>query len=176
MGVIYILWLRELKRYTRSRAQMIASLGQPVLYLLALGFGMGPVYRQAGHGSAPGPGRIADGDAANAGLGIQRPGMDLQIAGDAHRPVQPGRQIARQRTTQPVPLEQGDKHRDGDDQQKDQAPPHLGRRNQGLSGESWGGGGQDLSLSPTPQRLTGREGPRQSLATRTVSAVGWTQC
>ena len=43
MGVIYILWLRELKRYTRSRAQMIASLGQPVLYLLALGFGMGPV-------------------------------------------------------------------------------------------------------------------------------------
>jgi ABC-2 type transport system permease protein len=51
MGVIYILWLRELKRYTRSRAQMIASLGQPVLYLLALGFGMGPVYAQAGHGS-----------------------------------------------------------------------------------------------------------------------------
>jgi ABC-2 type transport system permease protein len=30
---------------------MIASLGQPVLYLLALGFGMGPVYQQAGHGS-----------------------------------------------------------------------------------------------------------------------------
>ena len=51
MGVIYILWLRELKRYTRSRAQMIASLGQPVRYLLALGFGMGPVYAQAGHGS-----------------------------------------------------------------------------------------------------------------------------
>jgi ABC-2 type transport system permease protein len=51
MGVIYILWLRELKRYTRSRAQMIASLGQPVLYLLALGFGMGPVYAQAGHGN-----------------------------------------------------------------------------------------------------------------------------
>jgi ABC-2 type transport system permease protein len=51
MGVIYILWLRELKRYSRSRAQMIASLGQPLLYLLALGFGLGPVYRQAGHGS-----------------------------------------------------------------------------------------------------------------------------
>ena len=51
MGVIYILWLRELKRYTRSRAQMLASLGQPVLYLLALGFGMGPVYAQAGHGN-----------------------------------------------------------------------------------------------------------------------------
>src|SRR5882762_6095967 len=51
MGVIYILWLRELKRYFRSRAQMIASLGQPVLYLLALGFGMGPVYQQAGRGN-----------------------------------------------------------------------------------------------------------------------------
>ena len=51
MGVIYILWLREVKRYTRSRAQMLASLGQPVLYLLALGFGMGPVYAQAGHGN-----------------------------------------------------------------------------------------------------------------------------
>jgi ABC-2 type transport system permease protein len=51
MGVIYILWLRELKRYFRSRAQMIASLGQPVMYLLALGFGLGPVYQQAGRGS-----------------------------------------------------------------------------------------------------------------------------
>ena len=51
MGVIYILWLRELKRYFRSKPQMIASLGQPVLYLLALGFGMGPVYQQAGRGS-----------------------------------------------------------------------------------------------------------------------------
>ena len=51
MGVIYILWLRELKRYVRSRAQIVASLGQPVLYLVALGFGMGPVYQQAGHGN-----------------------------------------------------------------------------------------------------------------------------
>ena len=38
MSAIYILWLRELKRYTRSRAQIIASLGQPMLYLLVLGF------------------------------------------------------------------------------------------------------------------------------------------
>jgi len=48
---IYILWLRELKRYSRSRAQIIASLGQPLLYLLALGFGLGPVFEQAGRGS-----------------------------------------------------------------------------------------------------------------------------
>jgi ABC-2 type transport system permease protein len=51
MSAIYILWLRELKRYIRSRAQIAASLGQPVLYLLALGFGLGPVFQRAGNGS-----------------------------------------------------------------------------------------------------------------------------
>ena len=51
MSAIYILWLRELKRYLRSRVQIVASLGQPVLYLLALGFGLGPVFRRAGNGS-----------------------------------------------------------------------------------------------------------------------------
>lgn len=51
MSVIYILWLRELRRYVRSRSQLIASLGQPLLYLVALGFGMGPVFRQAGRGN-----------------------------------------------------------------------------------------------------------------------------
>jgi ABC-2 type transport system permease protein len=51
MSAIYILWLRELKRYTRSRVQLIASLGQPLLYLLVLGFGLGPVFQRAGNGS-----------------------------------------------------------------------------------------------------------------------------
>src|SRR5579883_436810 len=51
MSAAYILWLRELKRYTRSRAQVIASLGQPLLYLLVLGFGLGPVCQKAGQGS-----------------------------------------------------------------------------------------------------------------------------
>ena len=51
MSAIYILWLRELKRYTRSRVQIVASLGQPMLYLLVLGFGMGPVFQRAGGGS-----------------------------------------------------------------------------------------------------------------------------
>ena len=50
MSAIYILWLRELKRYTRSRVQIIASLGQPLLYLLVLGFGLGPVFKRAGNG------------------------------------------------------------------------------------------------------------------------------
>src|SRR6187401_662567 len=51
MSAVYILWLRELKRYSRSRAQVVASLGQPLLYLLVLGFGLGPVFQQAGRGS-----------------------------------------------------------------------------------------------------------------------------
>jgi ABC-2 type transport system permease protein len=51
MTVIYILWLREVKRYSRSRPQIIASLAQPLLYLVALGFGLGPVFEKAGNGS-----------------------------------------------------------------------------------------------------------------------------
>jgi ABC-2 type transport system permease protein len=51
VAVIYILWLREVKRYLRSRPQIIASLGQPLLYLLVLGFGLGPVFQKSGEGS-----------------------------------------------------------------------------------------------------------------------------
>jgi ABC-2 type transport system permease protein len=51
VSAIYILWLRELKRYVRSRAQIVASLGQPMLYLIALGFGLGPVFAKAGQGN-----------------------------------------------------------------------------------------------------------------------------
>src|SRR2546423_11735257 len=51
MTVIYILWLREVKKYFRSRTQMIASLGSPIMYLGVLGFGLGPIFRRAGEGS-----------------------------------------------------------------------------------------------------------------------------
>jgi ABC-2 type transport system permease protein len=51
VSAIYILWLREVKRYLRSRAQIVASLGQPLLYLLVLGFGLGPVFEKSGQGS-----------------------------------------------------------------------------------------------------------------------------
>src|SRR5262245_58545602 len=50
MAVVFALWLRELKRYLRSRAQVVASLGQPLMYLLVLGFGLGPVFAKAGQG------------------------------------------------------------------------------------------------------------------------------
>ncbi len=51
MAVIYCLWLREVKKYLRSRPQILASLGQPLMYLLALGFGLGPVFQKSGQGS-----------------------------------------------------------------------------------------------------------------------------
>ncbi len=50
LPVIYVMWLRQLKRYWRSRARMIGSLGQPILFLVALGFGFGPIYQRAGGG------------------------------------------------------------------------------------------------------------------------------
>jgi ABC-2 type transport system permease protein len=50
-SVIYVMWLRQLKRYWRSKARMIGTLGQPVLFLVALGFGLGAVFRQAGQGN-----------------------------------------------------------------------------------------------------------------------------
>ena len=37
-SVIYVMWLRQLKRYWRSKARMIGTLGQPILFLVALGF------------------------------------------------------------------------------------------------------------------------------------------
>jgi ABC-2 type transport system permease protein len=51
MTTVYILWLREVKRYLRSRPQIVGSLAQPLMYLLVLGFGLGPVFQQSGQGS-----------------------------------------------------------------------------------------------------------------------------
>lgn len=51
MKVIYILWLRQVKKYFRSRSRIIGSLGQPILFLLAFGFGFGSIYQRAGAGN-----------------------------------------------------------------------------------------------------------------------------
>ncbi|HXD30547.1 MAG TPA: ABC transporter permease [Pyrinomonadaceae bacterium] len=51
MNVIFILWLREVKKYFRSRVQIVAMLGSPIMYLGVLGFALGPVFRKAGEGS-----------------------------------------------------------------------------------------------------------------------------
>jgi ABC-2 type transport system permease protein len=51
MAAIYILWLREMKKYLRSRVQIVATLGQPLMYLGILSFGFGAVFQRAGEGS-----------------------------------------------------------------------------------------------------------------------------
>ena len=51
MDVVYILWLRQMKRYIRSRSRVIGAIGQPILFLLALGYGIGSVYKKAGEGN-----------------------------------------------------------------------------------------------------------------------------
>ncbi len=49
--IIYILWLRQIRRYGRSGSRILGTLGQPILLLLALGYGIGAIYRRAGEGN-----------------------------------------------------------------------------------------------------------------------------
>jgi ABC-2 type transport system permease protein len=51
MDILYILWLRQVRRYWRSGSRLLGTLGQPILLLLALGYGIGAIYRRAGEGS-----------------------------------------------------------------------------------------------------------------------------
>lgn len=50
MKTIYILWLRQLKRYIRKRSRIIGALGQPLIFLFAFGFGFSPIFERAGGG------------------------------------------------------------------------------------------------------------------------------
>ena len=50
MKAMYVMWLRQLIRYWRTRSRIIGSLAQPVLFLVALGFGLGPIFEKAGGG------------------------------------------------------------------------------------------------------------------------------
>lgn len=51
MRVIYQLWLRQMRKYLRSKSRVIGAVGQPLLFLLALGYGLGPVFQRAGQGN-----------------------------------------------------------------------------------------------------------------------------
>ncbi len=43
MDIVYTLWLRNVKRYIRSKSRMLGSLGMPLFFLLMLGFGLNSV-------------------------------------------------------------------------------------------------------------------------------------
>ena len=50
MDIIYTIWLRSIKRYIRSKSRIIGSLGMPLFFLLALGFGLNSVVSIPGMG------------------------------------------------------------------------------------------------------------------------------
>lgn len=45
---IYALWLREVKRYLKSKSRVIGSGGQPLIWLAIFGVGLGSVFKLAG--------------------------------------------------------------------------------------------------------------------------------
>ncbi len=51
MSTIYIMWLREMKRFFRSKSRIVGALGQPLLFLVSLGYGLGSVFSAAGQGN-----------------------------------------------------------------------------------------------------------------------------
>lgn len=51
MRIIYHLWLRQMRKYFRSKSRVVGAIGQPLLFLLALGYGLGAVFQRAGQGN-----------------------------------------------------------------------------------------------------------------------------
>lgn len=51
MNAVYVMWLREIKRFIRSKSRIVGALGQPLLFLIALGYGLGPVFQKTGQGN-----------------------------------------------------------------------------------------------------------------------------
>ena len=51
MKTVYILWLRQMIRFWRKKAAVVGALGQPIIFLFALGFGLSPIFAKAGGGN-----------------------------------------------------------------------------------------------------------------------------
>lgn len=51
MGTVYILWLRQMKKFKRSGVRMFLAVVQPLVYFLALGYGFNAIFEKAGQGS-----------------------------------------------------------------------------------------------------------------------------
>lgn len=44
LQTIYVMWLREMKRFLRAKSRVIGTLAMPFFFLLAMGFGLGPSF------------------------------------------------------------------------------------------------------------------------------------
>jgi ABC-2 type transport system permease protein len=51
MNTVYVLWIREIKKYFRSKSRIIGALGQPILFLIAFGYGFQSIFKKAGGGN-----------------------------------------------------------------------------------------------------------------------------
>jgi ABC-2 type transport system permease protein len=56
LKAIYIIWYRDVLRYWRDRLRLVASLAQPLLFLIVFGTGLSSALRGAGGGFAGGAG------------------------------------------------------------------------------------------------------------------------
>ncbi|HEY4202592.1 MAG TPA: ABC transporter permease [Devosiaceae bacterium] len=52
LGGLYGLWLREVKRATRDRGQLVGGFSRPILWVLILGIGLNPYFRGEVYGEA----------------------------------------------------------------------------------------------------------------------------
>ncbi|NIP34164.1 MAG: ABC transporter permease [Thermoplasmata archaeon] len=59
LGDVYTIWLREFKRWTRSKSRIIASMAQPILWLVLFGTAFDAMFASAAPG---GPGGVPGGD------------------------------------------------------------------------------------------------------------------
>ncbi|MDN7012110.1 multidrug ABC transporter permease [Methanoculleus sp. FWC-SCC3] len=48
MDIVYTIWLRNVKRYLRSKSRIVGSLGMPLFFMLVLGFGLNSIVRIPG--------------------------------------------------------------------------------------------------------------------------------
>lgn len=60
LGDVYTIWLREFKRWTRSRSRIIASMAQPILWLVLFGTAFDAMF--AGAAGGGGTGGVPGGD------------------------------------------------------------------------------------------------------------------
>jgi len=52
MDIVYTIWLRNMKRYLRSKSRIIGSIAMPLFFLLFLGVGLNSVIQLPALGKA----------------------------------------------------------------------------------------------------------------------------
>jgi ABC-2 type transport system permease protein len=50
MSALFVMWNRQIKEYVRNKQRLIVSLVQPLLFLIAFGFGLGNLFESSGNG------------------------------------------------------------------------------------------------------------------------------